>query len=98
MCAQLRAQAGSPGAEGDRLTLLLAAGKVARGGVDRLVKSRRKFADLQELAAVTGRARRRGGEVAAGGEAVGGALPDLPEEDWQGLRAADLPAAELKPS
>ena len=58
MCAQLRAQAGSPGAEGDRLTLLLAAGKVARGGVDRLVKSRRKkFADLQELA-VTGRARR----------------------------------------
>ena len=56
MCAQLRAQAGSPGAEGDRLTLLLAAGKVARGGVDRLVKSRRKkFADLQELAAVTGR-------------------------------------------
>ena len=89
MCAQRRAQAGSPGAEGDRLTLLLAAGKVARGGVDRLVKSRRKkFADLQELAG--------GGDGA--GEAVGGALPDLPEEDWQGLRAADLRAAELKPS
>ena len=66
--AELGAQAGRPGAEGDLLTLLLAAGRVARDGVDRYVQKRpQKFPDLQELA---------GGGAAAGGaagEAAGGA-------------------------
>ena len=80
VCAQLPAeqgaQAGRPGAEGDLLTLLLAAGRVARDGVDRYVQKRpQKFPDLQELA---------GGGAAA---AAGDALPNLQEEDWQEFRA-----------